>query len=149
MDSPSCGLVDPAVVTEEVYAAGEGHTVHVIDGVDPRVMVAWDNEYCGPPLDGRWRVMFAADQRGSTAENDAWCQASLNGPIPMKASPAEGAYAAPPMRITPGHIRRHHDLRAGVWDQPDGCVGVDAGACSRSVQDPGGMTPDQPVTVFG
>lgn len=80
--SPSCGLVDPAGVTEDVYATGEGHTVHVIDGVDPRVMVAWDNEHCGPPLDGRWRVMFAADQRGSTAENDAWCQASLNGPDP-------------------------------------------------------------------
>lgn len=82
--SPSCGLVNPAVVTEEVYATGEGHTVHVIDGVDPRVMVAWDHEHC-EPLEGRWRVMFAVDQRGSAAEQNAWCRASLNG-----ADPAEG-----------------------------------------------------------
>ncbi len=47
----------------------------------------------------------------------------------------------------------HRDLpnrgAAAMEDQPDGCVGVDAGACSRSVQDSGGMTREQPVTAFG
>jgi hypothetical protein len=79
----SCGLIDPAAVSEAVYAAGEGITAYLLDGVDPRVMLAWETS-CEPPLDGRWHVLFAADQLGTPEHEDAWCRVSLNGPDPAE-----------------------------------------------------------------
>lgn len=80
----SCGLVDPAAVSDAVYATGEGITTHLLEGVDPRVMVAWETS-CEPPLAGRWHLMFAADQLGTAEYQVAWCRVSLNG-----ADPTEG-----------------------------------------------------------
>lgn len=80
----SCGLIDPAAVSDQVYATGEGITAYVLDDVDPRVMLAWETT-CEPPMDGRWHVLSAAD-RSRTPENEAaWCRVSLHG-----GDPAEG-----------------------------------------------------------
>ncbi|MGI9016881.1 MAG: hypothetical protein ACR2HR_07235 [Euzebya sp.] len=79
----SCGLVDPTVVSDTVYATGEGITAHILDGVDPRVMLAWETS-CEPPLTGRWHVLFAADRLGTPEYNGAWCRAALNPPDPAE-----------------------------------------------------------------
>lgn len=79
----SCGLVDPAFVVDEVYAVGEGVSAHLLDGVDPHVMVAWET-FCEPPLEGRWHVMFAADRLGTPEYEAAWCRVSLNSPDPAE-----------------------------------------------------------------
>ncbi|MGI9017204.1 MAG: hypothetical protein ACR2HR_08905 [Euzebya sp.] len=76
-------MIDPQFVTGEVYAAGEGVTAHVLDGDDPRVMAAWETT-CQPPLEGRWHVMFSAEEFGTDEHNAAWCRVSLNGPDPTE-----------------------------------------------------------------
>lgn len=68
---------------DTVYATGEGITAHLLDGVDPRVMLAWET-YCEPPLEGCWHVLFAADRLGTTEHQGVWCRASLNGPDPTE-----------------------------------------------------------------
>lgn len=80
----SCGAVNPALVATQVYATGEGITAHIIDGVDPKIMLAWE-QHCEPPLVGRWHVLTATDALGTPAYNEAWCRANANG-----VDPAEG-----------------------------------------------------------
>jgi hypothetical protein len=64
---PSCGLIDPTVVTDLVHATGQAYTVNVIDGVNPGALLAWDAPgRCSPPLEGRWHAMLA---RPSTPPN--------------------------------------------------------------------------------
>lgn len=79
----SCGLIDPAAVSETVYATGEGISARLLDGVDPRVMLAWEAS-CDPPLAGRWHVLFAVDRLSTSEHGEAWCRVSLNGPDPAE-----------------------------------------------------------------
>jgi hypothetical protein len=79
----SCGLVDPETVSGPVYAAGEGITAHLLDGVDPRVMLAWEG-YCEPPMDGRWHLLLAPDHLGTPEHETAWCRVSLHPPDPAE-----------------------------------------------------------------